>query len=428
MAGAGNPNGNPSAMVGRLERLIFGHRTLILALFALGTLLLAVIAARGLRIDTSFNKTLPLQHEYMRTYLDPKVADFRGANRVLIALIARDGNMFTPEFFAALRKATDEVMVMDGIDRTRVQSLFTPNVRYIEVVEDGIEAGNVVSADFTPTPQNLARVRDNIRKAGILGRLVANDFSGALVSATVLDQDAQGRPVDPIRIAHLLEQRVQQVIEHPPAGAGVDVQARASSGLETAAFPRSGVDVRMIGFAMVMGDIADGAGAVLMFAIITLVLTLLAVRIYCQSWRVAFVPVLCSVIAVIWQLGALVLLHYGIDPIGLLVPFLIFAIGVSHGVQKITAVSDAALDGLGSMDAARCTFRKLLVPAVVALLADLVGFVTILLIPVAVIREMAITASIGVAIVILTDLLLLPVLVSYVHFDAGFRERVERRP
>jgi predicted RND superfamily exporter protein len=427
MAGAGNPNGNPSGMVGRLERLIFGHRTLILALFALGTLLLAVIAARGLRIDTSFNKTLPLQHEYMRTYLDPKVADFRGANRVLIALIARDGNMFTPEFFAALRKATDEVMVMDGIDRTRVQSLFTPNVRYIEVVEDGIEAGNVVSADFTPTPQNLARVRDNIRKAGILGRLVANDFSGALVSATVLDQDAQGRPVDPIRIAHLLEQRVQQVIEHPPAGAGVDVQARASSGLETAAFPRSGVDVRMIGFAMVMGDIADGAGAVLMFAIITLVLTLLAVRIYCQSWRVAFVPVLCSVIAVIWQLGALVLLHYGIDPIGLLVPFLIFAIGVSHGVQKITAVSDAALDGLGSMDAARCTFRKLLVPAVVALLADLVGFVTILLIPVAVIREMAITASIGVAIVILTDLLLLPVLVSYVHFDAGFRERVERR-
>jgi predicted RND superfamily exporter protein len=427
MTGAGNPNGNPSAMVGRLERLIFGHRTLILALFALGTLLLAVIAARGLRIDTAFNKTLPVQHEYMRTYLDPKVADFRGANRVLIALIARDGNMFKPEFFAALRKATDEVMVMDGIDRTRVQSLFTPNVRYIEVVEDGIEAGNVVAADFTPTPENLARVRDNIRKAGILGRLVANDFSGALVSATVLDQDAQGKRVDPIQIAHQLEQRVQQVIEHPPGGAGVDVQARASGGLETATFPRHGIDVRMIGFAKVMGDIADGAASVLMFAVITLVLTLLAVRMYCQSWRVAFVPVLCSVIAVIWQLGALVLLHYGIDPIGLLVPFLIFAIGVSHGVQKISAVSDAALAGLDSMEAARRTFRQLLAPAVIALLADLVGFVTILLIPVPVIRELAITASIGVAIVILTDLVLLPVLVSYVHFDAGYRERVQRR-
>jgi predicted RND superfamily exporter protein len=79
------------------------------------------------------------------------------------------------------------------------------------------------------------------------------------------------------------------------------------------------------------------------------------------------------------------------------------------------------------MEAARRTFRQLLAPAIVALLADLVGFVTILMIPVPVIREMAITACIGVGIVILTDLVLLPVLVSYVHFDAGYRARVERR-
>jgi uncharacterized protein len=393
----------PAALTGRLERLIFEHRKLILALFAVLTALLAAVAAHGLRIDTSFNKTLPVEHEYMRTYLDPKVADFRGANRVLIALIARDGNMFTAQFFAALRKATDEVIVLEGIDRTQVQSIFTPNVRYLEVVEEGIEAGNVVPADFTATPENLARVRDNIRKAGVLGRLVANDFSGALVSAIVLDQDARGRPVDPIRIAHELERRVRVPLEGP------------------------GIEVCIIGFAKVMGDIADGAGAVLAFAVITVVLTLLAVRAYCQSWRVACVPVLCSALAVVWQLGVLVLLRLGLDPIGLLVPFLIFAIGVSHGVQKISAVGDAAFEGLDSMEAARRTFRQLLAPAVIALLADLVGFVTILLIPVAVIREMAITASIGVAIVILTDLVLLPVLISYVHFDPGFRARVERR-
>src|SRR2546427_725469 len=249
----------------------------------------------------------------------------------------------------------------------------------------------------------LFRSRDNIRKAGILGRLVANDFSGALVSAIVLDQDAQGQPVDPIKVAHELELQVRRGLEG------------------------HGIDVRMIGFAKVMGDIADGADSVVLFAAITLVLTLLAVRLYSQSWRVAFVPVLCSSVAVIWQLGALVLLRYGVDPIGLLVPFLVFAIGVSHGVQKISAVSEAAVAGLDSMEAARRTFRQLLAPAVVALLADLVGFVTILMIPVQVIREMAITASIGVAIVILTDLVLLPVVVSYVHFDAGYRARVQRR-
>jgi hypothetical protein len=79
------------------------------------------------------------------------------------------------------------------------------------------------------------------------------------------------------------------------------------------------------------------------------------------------------------------------------------------------------------MEAAQRTFRALFLPAIIALLADLVGFITILLIPVQVIREMAITASLGVGVVILTDLILLPVLVSHVAFDAGYRSRIERR-
>jgi len=167
--------------------------------------------------------------------------------------------------------------------------------------------------------------------------------------------------------------------------------------------------------------------SVIVFAVVTILLTLFAVWYYVQSLKVALVPIVCSIIAVVWQLGTLVLLGYGIDPLGLLVPFLIFAIGVSHGVQKISAVKETAVAGAGSEEAARQTFRQLLMPALIALLADLVGFVTILLIPVRVVQEMAITASIGVAIVILTDLILLPVLVSWVHWDEKYRARVEAR-
>lgn len=398
-------------LTSRLEHFVFAKRGLVLALFAVITVAMLFAVVRGLRIDASFNKQLPLEHEYMQTFVKHQ-AEFGGANRVLIALVARDGNMFTPEFFAALRKATDRVLVMDGIDRGRVQSLFTPNVRYIEVVEDGIRAGNVVDAEFQPTPEALAQVRENILKAGIVGRLVANDFSGALVSAIVLERDARGRPIDPIAVADNLEREVRDAID----GDGIGVKSLGS-----------GVDVHMIGFAKVMHDIAQGALSVVLFAVVTLLLTLSSVWLYCQSFRVALVPVLCSVIAVIWQLGTLVVLGYGIDPLGLLVPFLIFAIGVSHGVQKISAVTDAVFEGLDPEAAARRTFRLLLLPAIVALLADLVGFVTILYIPVQVIREMAITASIGVAIVILTDLVLLPVMVSFVRFDPGYRDRVAKR-
>jgi predicted RND superfamily exporter protein len=399
------------AFVRRLEPYVFGYRTAILVLFVAISALLGAFALRGLHIDTRFTKQLPLKHEYMQTYLKHQ-DEFGGANRVLIALLARDGNMFSAEFLQALKLATDEVFFIPGVDRARVQSLWTPNTRYTEVVEGGIQAGDVIPSGFQPTVAGLAQVRDNIRKAGIVGRLVANDFSGAIVSAQLLEQDPEtGRPVDLIRIGDALEK----------------VRARIEGGDHAAGIAAGHIDVCIIGFAKVVSDIAHGALAVAVFAIITVLLTLAAVWLFTASLRIALVPVVCSIVAVVWQLGLLVLLGYGVDPLGILVPFIIFAIGVSHGVQKISAVGDAALEGVDGNEAARRTFRLLFVPAIVALLADLVGFVTILAIPVGVIREMAVTASLGVGVVILTDLILLPILVSFAHFDPGYAERIRRR-
>ncbi len=394
-----------------LEPHVFGHRTLILAAFALVTAVLGWIAISGLRLDTNFTKQLPLEHEYIQTYLDHK-DEFGGANRLLIALVARDGNMFTPGFFEALKIATDEVFFIEGVDRSRVQSLWTPNTRYTEVVEGGIEAGDVIPSDFQPDAEGLARVKENILKAGIVGRLVANDFSGALISAQLLDADPEtGQPVDYIKISRELEEKVRARIEGESLALSVEVP----------------VSVHMIGFAKVVGDVADGALSVVTFAIVTVALTLLFVWIYIQSLRIALVPVISSLVAMVWMLGLLVILGYGVDPLGILVPFIIFAIGTSHGVQKISAVSDAARSGCDCNVAARRTFRLLFLPAIVALLANLVGFITILLIRVPVIQEMAVTASLGIGVIILTDLILLPLLVSFVPITDRFRERVARR-
>jgi predicted RND superfamily exporter protein len=397
--------------VRRLEHWVFDFRRGVLIAFALATVALGTLAVTGLRLDTRFTKQLPLQHEYMRTYLKYQ-EEFGGANRVLVAVVARHGSMWTPEFLQALRVATDEVFFIPGVDRARVQSLWTPNTRYLEVVEGGIQAGDVIPSGFGASPEELARVRENVLKAGIVGRLVANDFTGALVSAQLLEQDpATGRPVDLIAVGRALE----NVRRHMEAG-------DAKLGIGPDEF-----SVHIIGFAKVVSDVADGALAVVGFAAATVLLALLLVWLYIRSFRIALIPVFCSTVAVVCQLGLLVLMGFGVDPLGILVPFIIFAIGVSHGVQKISAVGDAVEDGAGPSEAARRTFRLLFVPAIVALLADLVGFVTILAIPVRVIQEMAITASVGVGVVILTDLVLLPILVSFVRTDPGYADRLKRR-
>jgi predicted RND superfamily exporter protein len=73
--------------------------------------------------------------------------------------------------------------------------------------------------------------------------------------------------------------------------------------------------------------------------------------------------------------------------------------------------------------AARYTFRRLFLAGLTALLADAVGFAVLMTIDIPVIRDLALTASVGVAVLIFTNLLLLPVLLSYVGVSARAAQR-----
>jgi predicted RND superfamily exporter protein len=388
-----------------IENLIFANRRLVIVFFAVVTAFMAYNAAQ-LRIDAGFAKMLPLEHEYMQTYVEYR-EDFGGANRVLIAIKAREGDIFTPEFFETLRQVTDEVFFLPGVNRTRVMSLWTPNTRFTEVVEDGIAGGDVIPAHFTPTPEGFAEVRENILKSRYYGRLVANDFSAAIVVAELQEINPNtGEQLDYLNVADQLEQ-IRQKYNDDEVGVNYDYH--------------------IIGFAKIIGDIAGGAKRVVLFFLVAFVITVVFVYVYAHSVKLTLIVVGCSLTAVIWQLGLLTLLGFGIDPMSILVPFLVFAIGVSHGVQMVSAFRAEAFDGADSIGAARPGLRKLIIPGAIALASDGIGFVTIMLIKIRMIQEMAITASLGVAAIILTNLVLVPVLLSYVHLDEKYLAKLKAR-
>jgi len=111
----------------------------------------------------------------------------------------------------------------------------------------------------------------------------------------------------------------------------------------------------------------------------------------------------------------------------ILVPFLVFAIGVSHGVQMINAIGKKVAEGFNAKEASQFSFRLLIIPGGIALLSDTVGFITLLSIDIGIIRELAITASIGVAVIIFTNLLLLPVLISFSEMPRN-KGKINQRP
>ena len=383
---------------------MFRWRTPLVCVFALLTGVMGWFAAH-LRVDASFNKTLPTDHPYIATFTKHQ-RDFGGANRVIVALMAREGDIFTPEFFAELKKVTDEVTFLPAVERAQVQSLFTPNVRYIEVVEDGFAGGNVIPADFAPSPVAFAKVRENVIKSGKLGQLVANDFTGAIVSAQLQEIDPQtGTKIDYNRVAAGLE-AIRTRVESATGGA---------------------VTVHIIGFAKIIGDVSAAARGVLILFGVAIVVTTLLVWNYAGRWKLAAAPVLCSLVAVVWQLGGLTALGYGIDPFSILVPFLVFAIGVSHGVQKICTFRNEVFKGQDGPTAARAAFMQLIAPGIVALMTDTVGFITMLVIKIPTIQELAITASLGVSVIVITNFFLLPIILSYLRLPPTYAAWVAAR-
>jgi hypothetical protein len=384
-----------------VEQWLFRHRARFLVLFLVLTALLLGFAAQT-KVDARFEKQLPLGHEYIQKFREYE-SEFGGANRVILAMIVEEGEIFNEDYFNKLDSLTKDVYAMPGVDQASVTSLFTPNVRFTEVVEDGFTGGNVVPSDFENTQQDLAKVKENVLKSNYMGRLVTDSFNGAMVMANLLDVDPDTKePLDTFAVARALESLREK-------------------------YESEVVKVHVIGFSKVMGDIRDGALNVIFFFCVTIIVTALLVWLYSQSFIFSVLPMGCSLAAVAWQLGIIHLMGFGIDPMSILVPFLVFAIGVSHGVQMVRVFRDQLFHGEEALVAARRAFSELLIPGGVALLTDTIGFITILLIPVPTIRELAIAASVGVAAIIVTNLVLLPLLLSYQKPSHGYRERVAKR-
>ncbi len=386
----------PPRLLDRVEAALFRRRASVLAALALLTLAMGWFAVQ-LRMDAGFDKQMPVGHEYIETFRTYR-NDLIGANRLTVVVQARKGSIWTAAGLLRLHDVTQAVMFLPHVSRGSVTSLWTPNAFVNEITEEGFRADPLIPGSITPEALDdaaIAGIARTARQGGFVGSLVAHDQSGAMITADLNEYDAKGSRIDYVAFNRQLE----------------ELRAR---------FEDDEFQVRIIGFAKQIGDIADGASAVLKFCIVALVLTGLAVYWYCRSWRFTLLPLVCSLSSLVWQFGTLHLLGYGLDPLAVLVPFLVFAIGVSHGVQQINYIVREIARGKTSDEAARASFSGLLIPGTLALVTALVTFVTLMLIPIPMVRELAIAAALGVTYKIVTNLVMLPLAASYVRVGRDY--------
>ena len=389
-------------MLQKIENWFFKFRLPVLAAFVLITIVMAYFAVQ-IRMDAGFAKQLPNSHSFVKTYYEYQ-DDLSGTNSITVALRTTEGDIFTKEYLSNLFRLNNTIRYLPGVNQGSMQSLWTPNIRVMRVTEEGFESSEVIPGTVIPenlTPEIIENIKERILTGGHVGSIVANDFTSSLIKVELTEYNPKtGEKLDYLKLG----QEIETIREQYEIGE---------------------YRVEITGFAKMISDIANEAYNVVIFFGLAFFLTVLAVYWYSRSWTLTFLPLICSLTSLIWQFGMLKILGFGLDPLAILVPFLVFAIGVSHGIQQVNQITKEVIEGETAEYAARASFSRLLVPGSMALVTDLVGFGTLILLPIGMIQELGITASIGVAFKIVTNLIMLPLAASYARYNESFATRAQ---
>ena len=369
-----------------VERILFNHRALVVLVCLLITAVLGWQATK-LQLSASFEKTIPTSHPFVVNFLKHQSELHGLGNAVRVVVANPKGSIYDASYLEALRELSDELFLIPGVQRNGMKSLWTPSTRWTGVTEDGLEGGPVIPDGYDGSTESLKRLAANVTRSGEIGQLVAVDQRSTVIYVPLLSKKADGTDLNYGEFAQSLE------------------TLRAK-------YEAKGVSIHITGFAKLVGDLIDGVRSVLTFFALAVAIATITVYWYTRCVRSTLLVVASSLVAVVWQLGLLPTLGFALDPYSMLVPFLVFAIGMSHGAQKMNGIMQDIGRGTHRLVAARYTFRRLFLAGLTALLADAVGFAVLLVIDIPVIRELAMAASIGVAVLIFTNLILLPILLS----------------
>ncbi len=366
-------------------------RRFVFSLLFLGFTLFCCISLKNIDTNPGFEKTLPIEHPYIKTFFDYREI-FGNASQIIISYKPALNTIYDAGSLNVLKNLTEDLFYLNGIERSSLTSLFTPNVRYMEIVEDGFKGGNVISANFSGTDEEIEIIKKNVIKSIWNGRLVTRDGSQALVFASLQNKDLNIK-----NISDELE----------------SIRSR---------YERNGDRILILGFTKAVGDIIGAAKSVLTYFSLAFLLIMLFTVLYTRSGIITAYVLISAVVPVIWLLGVMPLFNLGLDPLSILVPFLIFAIAVSHAVQMTNVWKLEMAENGNSVFCAKKSFEKLFVPGSIALFANAVGFMVIAFVDITTVREMAFVATLGVTLMIISNKVLLPILLSYCPSNKKFNE------
>jgi len=367
----------------KFDDVIFYSPKATLAVILLVTVFFAA-QIPGVKMYSDFADLLPQGHPYIQLHNDIRDS-FGGANNIVVGVEVEEGDIFTNETLRLIHRLTQKIYSLPGVNHNLVSSLTHRTTRKVWLSETG---GINSSPHYDPlqevlTEGELERMRQEvITNPRVFGLMVSPDLKAALIKAT-LNEGA----LDYAQTFMELQQ-----IRTDEATAGVNVYAT--------------------GQPVLIGWVYTYVDQILQIFLFTAAIMLMLLVLYFRRAYGIFLPLIGIVLSTIWGLGAISLLGYNLDPLTLVVPFLISARAMSHGIQLVTRYYGELDIQQDSKKAARTTFDSLFRPGSLGVISDAIGLLLIALGTVPINTKLAHYASLWAFFVVFTVLVTIPVVLT----------------
>ena len=359
----------------RFVAFLVKHRKLIVAGMMVLTVFFMTQVFR-IQMYTQFLDLFPKDHKYVQVH--KKYARyFGGAYMATLMLEVKNGDVFNKETLAKIIRIEDAVDLIPGVDHYNITSIASPKTSIVKETDSGFASEQLMKE----VPQDQAGM-ENLKK-----KVFTSPINGSLVS-----MDRKALRLD----ANFLEGRIDFNVLFKRF---MEIKKKEEDANHR---------IYLSGTPILYGWIYHYLPQMVLILVITSVVILLMLYGYMSQGGLWIWPFLGAIITSIWGLGVSALAGYHFDPLIIVIPFLLSARAMSHGVQWVERFVEEYHRTNDIEKSAIITGAGLFPPGLIGIVADTWALLIIAIAPIPTLRNLAFMGTFWAAASIFTILVLFP--------------------
>jgi predicted RND superfamily exporter protein len=334
------------------------------------------------RIATDFDEFFPRTHPNVQLYENWK--RYGGAQTLAMMVQLKHGDIFNFDTLRRVQGIQRDVDKLPGVDHNEVLSLASYRVSYAEAAPGSLTIKPFMFPNVPPTQDGLEELKRHVfSNRARIAHLVSADYTCALVMASFNE-----RGLDYRRLFNNVQAIVKKYQDE-----------------NNEIFAAGEPIIR--GYGYYYEHLID---LLFLAAVATMIVILYLTLGQRTRW---WAPIVTGALSAVWGLGFVGLMGYNFDPVMLVIPFILTARDMSHGIQWQGRFHDE-LDRLGDKYAAcEATTDFMLPPGLLSILADVAGIIFISFGGIPVLQHIALAGSVWLAGSLTMVFIFQPIFVSY---------------